>query len=143
MKTTLALSAAFLLAGSAYVLPAHAQTVQQTPGVAPQTRSQSYGSAAHGTQPYNPAGQTQPRTAGQSQSGPMIPNQTRSYGATGTRPGTQGQLPQGSFRTSCNDARMQGQTLIAFCPKGEGRGRPRRSDRSANAPATFRTSMAG
>ena len=120
MKTTLALSAAFLLAGSAYVLPAHAQTVRQTPGAAPQTQSQSYGSAAHGTQPYNPAGQTQPWTAGQSQTGTMTPNQTRSYGATANQPGTQAQAPQGSYRSSCNDVRMQNGTLIAFCPKPDG-----------------------
>jgi hypothetical protein len=34
--------------------------------------------------------------------------------------GAQGQLPQGSFRSSCNDARMAGQTLIAFCQKSDG-----------------------
>jgi hypothetical protein len=120
MKTTLALSAAFLLAGAAYVLPAHAQMLQQAPGAASQTQSQPYGSAAHSAQPYDPAGQTQPRAAGQSQSGTMAPSQTRSYGTTGTQMGIQGQLPQGSFRNSCNDIRMAGDTLIAFCPKGDG-----------------------
>jgi hypothetical protein len=34
--------------------------------------------------------------------------------------GTQAQAPQGSCRTSCNDVRMQGQTLIAFCQKPDG-----------------------
>jgi CVNH domain len=33
---------------------------------------------------------------------------------------TQGQLPQGSYASSCKDARMDGQTLIAFCQKPDG-----------------------
>jgi hypothetical protein len=46
--------------------------------------------------------------------------QQPSFGSTGAEPGMQAQLPQGSFRDSCNDLRMEGQTLIAFCPKGDG-----------------------
>ena len=103
MKTALAVSAALLLAGTAYVLPAHAQTAPQTPGAAPQTQMQTptSGSAAYGTQP----------------SGRTAPMQTQS---TATQMGTPGEQPQGSFRSSCNDVRMQGQTLIAFCPKPDG-----------------------
>jgi hypothetical protein len=32
------------------------------------------------------------------------------------------QLPQGSYASSCKDARMDGQTLIAFCQKPDGTG---------------------
>jgi hypothetical protein len=34
--------------------------------------------------------------------------------------GTETEAPQGSYRSSCNDVRMQGQTLIAFCQKPDG-----------------------
>jgi len=56
MKTTLALSAALLLAGSAYALPAHAQTAPQPSGAAPQTQSSVYGSGSQSSQPYKPTG---------------------------------------------------------------------------------------
>ena len=122
MRTALAVSAALVLAGTAYVLPAHAQTTTQTPWAAPppQMQTQTYGSAAHNTQPYGTSTQPQPWTAGQTQSRTMAPMQTQSDRATGTQMGTQGEPPQGSFRSSCNDLRMQGQTLIAFCHKPDG-----------------------
>ena len=66
------------------------------------------------------AGQTQPWTAGQPQSGTMTPAQTQSYAATGGQMGAQAQAPQGSYRSSCCDVRMQDQTLIAFCKKPDG-----------------------
>ena len=82
--------------------------------------------------------QTAPqRSNTMSQTGTMP--QAPSYGSTGAQPGTATQLPQGSFRSSCNDLRMEDQTLIAFCPKGDEPGRRRPSDRSASAPATSRT----
>jgi hypothetical protein len=118
MKTAFAVSAAVLLAGTAYVLPAHAQTAPQTQWGAPQTQSQSYRSGAH-TQPYAP-GQTQPGASGQTQSGTTAPSQTQSFGATANQTSTQAQAPQGSYRSSCNDVRMQNGTLIAFCPKPDG-----------------------
>jgi hypothetical protein len=120
MKSALAVSAALLLAGTAYFCPAHAQTAPQTPAAAPPAQTQSYGSAAHSTRPYEPATQTQLWAAGQTQSGTMTPMQTQSNGMTGTQMGTQGQAPQGSFRSSCNDIRLQNDTLIAFCRKSDG-----------------------
>jgi hypothetical protein len=99
MRTAFAVSAALLLAGTAYVLPAHAQMAPQSPGATSQT-------------------QTQP--AGQTQSGTMSPTQPQSNGTTGAQVGTQGQLPQGSYRSSCNDVRIQNDTLIAFCRKPDG-----------------------
>jgi hypothetical protein len=103
MRTALAVSAALLLAGTAYVHPAHAQMTTQPPTAAPQAQTQA-----------------QPWTAGQSQSGAMTPTQTQSYGTTGSQMGTEAQAPQGSYRSSCNDARMVGDTLIAFCRKPDG-----------------------
>jgi hypothetical protein len=120
MRTAFAVSAALLRAGTAYVLPAHAQMAPQTPAGAPQTRAQPYGSAANQTQSNGAATQTQPWTAGQTQSGKTTPMQTQSNGTTSTQMGTQAQLPQGSYRSSCNDVRMQNDTLIAFCRKPDG-----------------------
>jgi hypothetical protein len=117
MRTAFAVSAALLLAGTAYVLPADAQMAPQTPGAAPQAQAQPYGSAANQTQSYGAATQSQPWTAGQTKSGEMNPMQTQSNGTAGTQMGTQAQLPQGSYRSSCNDVRMQNDTLIAFCRK--------------------------
>ena len=102
MRTALAVSAALLLAGSAY-MPAHAQMTPQAPAAAPKAQTQ-----------------TQPWMAGQTQSGTMTPTQTQSYGATGGQMGTETEAPQGSYRSSCNDVRMQGQTLIAFCRNPDG-----------------------
>ena len=110
MKTAFAVSAALLLAGSAYVLPAHAQTAPQPQRGAPQTQSQSYRSGAH-TQPYAPT---------QTQSGTTAPSQTQSFEASGNQMGTQAQAPQGSYRSSCNDVRVQNGTLVAFCRKPDG-----------------------
>jgi len=87
MKTAFAVSAALLLAGTAYVLPAHAQTAPQPQRGAPQTPSQSYRSGAH-TQPYAPT---------QTQSGTTAPSQTQSFGASGNQMGGSGAagfLPQ-------------------------------------------------
>lgn len=86
MKTTLAVFAALLLAGGAYVQPAHAQTVAQGSNAMTRTQKALQGSP---------------------------------YGSMGAQPGAQAQL-EGSFRNSCNDIRMEGQTLIAFCQKGDG-----------------------
>ena len=116
MRTAFAASAALLIAGTAYVLPAHAQTSPQTQWGTGQTQSQPYGSGAHSTQPYA-AGQTQHWTSGQTQSGTMAPSQTRSYGTANNQMGA---LPEGSYRSSCNDVRMQNDTLIAFCQKPDG-----------------------
>ena len=118
MKTAFAVSATLLLAGTAYVLPAHAQTAPQTQWGASQTQSQSYRSGSH-TVPYAP-GQTQSWSAGQTQSGAMAPSQAPSYGAIGNQMGTEAQAPQGSYRTSCNDVRVANDTLIAFCSKPDG-----------------------
>jgi hypothetical protein len=82
MRTTLAVSAALLLAGAAY-LPAHAQSTPQ-------------GSTARTP------------VQGPSHSGMQTPAQPQS------------QLPQGSFQSTCRDARMANQTLIAFCQKSDG-----------------------
>jgi hypothetical protein len=82
MRTTLAVSAALLFAGAAY-LPAHAQSTSQ-------------GSAAR------------------------TPVQGSSYSGMQTPLQTQSQMPQGSFQSTCRDARMTGQTLIAFCRKDDG-----------------------
>jgi hypothetical protein len=82
MRTTLAVSAALLLAGAAY-LPAHAQSTSQ-------------GSAA------------KPMMQGPSSGGMQTPSKTP------------WQVPQGSFQSTCRDARLADQTLIAFCQKGDG-----------------------
>lgn len=119
MRTALAVSAALLLAGTAYVQPAHAQMAQQTPGAVPQAQTQSYGSTIPSNQPTGTATQTQPWTAGQTRSSTTTPMQTQSTTTAGQL-GAQGQLPQGSFRSSCNDVRMQNDTLIAFCRKPDG-----------------------
>ena len=37
-----------------------------------------------------------------------------------TAPGFAGQLPQGSYRDSCRDARMVGHTLLATCRQPDG-----------------------
>ena len=54
----------------------------------------------------------------------MTPTQTapqvQSYGSTRANPDTQAQLPEGSFRSNCNDLRMEGQTLLAFCQRSDG-----------------------
>jgi hypothetical protein len=127
MRATLATAgAAFLLASTAYVLPAHAQPAP------PSAQTQPYGATSQ-TQPYSGMGQlqTQPYQAttygatNQVQPQPytgMGQTQTQPYqGTTQTQPsGMAGQLPQGSYASSCKDARMDGQTLIAFCHKPDG-----------------------
>jgi hypothetical protein len=118
MKTAFAVSAALLLAGTAYVLPVHAQTAPQTQWGAPQTQSQSYRSGAH-TVPYAPT-QAQPWSAGQTQSGTTASSQMQSHGVTGNEMATEGQAPQGSYHTSCKDVRMANDTLIAFCSNPDG-----------------------
>jgi hypothetical protein len=118
MRTAIAVSAALLLAGTAYVYPAHAQTAPQTPTATPQTQSQQYGAMGK-TQPYSANTQSQPWTVGHAQTGAMTPAQTQSN-ATGSQMGAQAQAPQGSFRSSCNDLRMQNDTLVAFCRKPDG-----------------------
>jgi hypothetical protein len=118
MKTTLGtVAAAFLLAGAAYVMPAHAQNAAQ-----PQPDGTSAAPAQ--TQPYGTTGwgQTEPGTVSQP-GGATTPAQT--YGARSTaQPYSasnqmQSQLPQGAYLSSCKDARMDGQTLIAFCEKSD------------------------
>jgi len=99
--TAFAVSAALPLAGAANVHPAHAQMTTQLHTAAPQAQTQQFG------------------TTGQHRSGAMAPSQTQSYGATGQM-SAQGQAPQSSYSSSCNDVRMQGQTLIAFCQKPDG-----------------------
>jgi hypothetical protein len=118
MRTAIAVSAALLLSGTAYVYPAHAQTAPQTPTAAPQTQIQQYGATGQ-TQPYGANTQSQPWTPGHAQTGTMTPMQTQSN-AAGSQMGSQNQPPQGSFRSSCNDVRMQNDTLIAFCKKPDG-----------------------
>jgi hypothetical protein len=46
--------------------------------------------------------------------------QTQSNGAASNQMGGRDQPPQGSFRSNCNDLRMQSDTLIAFCKKPDG-----------------------
>jgi hypothetical protein len=116
MRTALAVSAALLLAGTAYVQSAHAQMAQPTPGAVPQAQPQSDGSMTSGNQPAGTAAQTQPWTAGQTRSSTTTPKRTQST-ATGGPMGAQAQSPQGSFRSSCNDLRMQNDTVIALLPK--------------------------
>jgi hypothetical protein len=113
MKVTLAAAgAAFLLAGAAYVLPANAQPAP------PSGQTQPY-SATSPTQPNTGMGQTQTQPyQGTTQTQPSgMANQTRPDNAS-TQP--QGQLPQGSYASSCKDARMVGQRLIASCQKPNG-----------------------
>jgi hypothetical protein len=139
MRTTLATAgAAFLLAGTAYVMPAHAQPA------APSVQFQPYGGTSQ-TSPIPgwvsrrpshtrrrllarrtrsrlnlmPVGQTQTQPSGMTTQAPPsgMANQPRAYSASTQ---TQGQLPQGSYASSCKDARMDGQTLIAFCRKPDG-----------------------
>jgi hypothetical protein len=54
----------------------------------------------------------------------VAPNQAApqqpGVGSSGATSGMQTPLPQGSYRSACHDARIDGQTLIAFCPKGDG-----------------------
>ena len=119
MRIALAVSAALLLAGTAHVHPAHAQMTTQPHAAAPQAQTQQFGTTGQ-NQAYATATRTQSWTPRQSQSGAMAPSQTRSYGATGSQMSAQGQAPQGSSSSSCNDVRMQGQTLIAFCQKPDG-----------------------
>lgn len=112
MRTATAVSGAMLFAGTAFVLPARAQTAPQWSGTTAQPQTQQYGSPAHHTQPSG--------TASETQSGMTTPTQIQSRGAMGAEMGTPGQLPQGSYRSSCNDVRMQNDTLIAFCRKPDG-----------------------
>ena len=119
MRTALAASAALLLAGTGFVHPADAQMAPQTPAATPQAQTQQSGTMGQ-TQPSGTAAQSQSWTAGQNRPGATPPTQSPSLRATGGQMGTAGQAPQGAYRTSCNDARMQGQTLIAFCRKPDG-----------------------
>jgi len=48
------------------------------------------------------------------------PVQGPSYGGMQTPSQTRSRVPQGSFQSTCRDARMAGQTLIAFCRKDDG-----------------------
>lgn len=145
MKTSLGVvSAALLLTGAAYVLPAHAQMAQPQPygsystsaptqpyGAPGWGQTQPYGTTGqmqpYGTtgqmQPYGTTGQTQPYTGAQSY-GVTTPTQT--YGAnSGVQPyrgsnQAQGQLPQGAYLSNCKDARIDEGTLIAFCQRPDG-----------------------
>jgi len=105
MKTSLGVvSAALLLTGAAYVLPAHAQMSQPQPygSYSTSAPTQPYGAPGWGqTQPYGTTGQMQPYgTTGQmqpygttSQTQPYgTTGQTQSYGTTGQPYGTTGQM---------------------------------------------------
>jgi hypothetical protein len=96
MKTTLAIVAALLLAGT-YLPSAHAQTAPQ---------SQQSGTTGQ-IQTYRMTGQTQAQPHG-------------TTGGQARMQPTQGQLPNGSYQSSCKDVRMDGQTLIGFCQKPDG-----------------------
>jgi hypothetical protein len=103
MKTTLGLVAALLVAVTAYGQTAHARSAAppQQPGMTTQT------------QPSGATSQTQTRQT------PKAP----SVGMTGGQAAVQaapGQLPNGSYQTSCKDVRIDGQTLIGFCQKPDG-----------------------
>jgi hypothetical protein len=110
MKKTLGtVAAAFLLASAAYVVPAHAQNAAQ-PQPAPSVQTQPYGATGQTqTQPNTGTGQTMTQPYGAT-------TQTQTYSANTQG---QGQLPQGPYLGSCKDARMDGQTLIAFCEKSD------------------------
>jgi hypothetical protein len=116
MRTAVAVSTALLLAGTAYVLPAHAQMTPQAQGATPQVQSQPSTAGQSQTQPSYPSAQSQGGARLQTQATP----QPTAPKMTGAQSGTQGQPPQGSFRSSCNDVRMQGDTLIAFCRRPDG-----------------------
>ena len=116
MRTAVAVSTALLLAGAAYVLPAHAQMASQAQGPTSQMQSQPSTAGQSQTQPSYPSAQSQGGAHFQTQATPQ-PTAPRTMGA---QSGTQGQPPQGSFRSSCNDVRMQGDTLITFCRKPDG-----------------------
>jgi hypothetical protein len=139
MRATLATAgAAFLLASTAYVLPVQSQPASPSAQTQPysattptqpntgisQTQTQpnqaTYGATNQvQAQPYTGTGQTQTqpsRMTTQTQASGMA-NQPRSYSASTQ---TQGQLPRGSYASSCKDARMDGQTPIALCKKPDG-----------------------
>src|SRR5262249_44926998 len=72
------------------------------------------------------------------------PVQGPSYGGMQTPSQTRSRVPQGSFQSTCRDARMAGQTLIAFFFVGRTTeaGKPRQSGRPTSASATSRMSTA-
>lgn len=93
MKSILAASPPLLLAGAMMAIPAAAQTMAQ-PGM-DQPTAQPYSGQTMQSQPYGYHAMPQPQTV-------------------------QGTLPQGSYRTECKQVRMLGDTLTAFCPRGDG-----------------------
>jgi hypothetical protein len=114
MKNTLA--AAMLVAGAAFVASAYAQTAAQPqqPGMTTQTQTQTSGTPSQSqTQPNRVTGQTQTRQT------PRAPTAGATGGQAAVQP-VQGTVPNGSYQTSCKDARMDGQTLIGFCQKPDG-----------------------
>lgn len=99
MKSILAASSAFALAGALLVGPAFAQTASPSWN---QPVAQPY--AGQAAQPYAAPAVSQPYT------GEAAPQQETARGT----------LPQGSYLSTCKDARMLDDTLTAFCSKGDG-----------------------
>jgi len=103
MKSILAASPAFLLAGALLAAPAGAQTMAQPT-------------------PYQPA-MNQPAMQQPAANQPAMQQPAaQPYGAAGMtqRQTSSNTLPRGSYLRSCKDARMLEGTLTAFCSQGNG-----------------------
>jgi hypothetical protein len=114
MKSVLTLSSALLLAGALCAGPALAQTMPQgnedQPTAQPNNTRGIWDPDA-GQSAWQPsAGQS---SAGQGMAQPSAQRMTSPQMS-------QSSPPQGSYQSSCKDARMLGGTLTAFCPKGDG-----------------------
>lgn len=108
MKLIRAASPAFLLAGAVLVSPAWAQTWTQPYSTSPTVQPYA-GSTAD---PYAAPMPSRPDAGGGAATG-------TGWGAS-TSPASQARLPQGSYLRECREVRMLGNTLTAFCPKGDG-----------------------
>ena len=110
MKALLSASAAFLFVVAGCWQAAQAQQQTAPPTSAQQRVSQPQ--QAGGPPGYPPPAKAAQQRPGQPKAAEAAPAQP-----TGQM---QGQMPQGSYASTCKDSRMLGDSLVAFCRKNDG-----------------------